>query len=1105
MTTPLSSNYSEADKATGAAKAAAQGAAEVIAKHGGTPEKALQYASAHPADFAKELGHSVSMAAHNMMLATIGGEVDQIHFAGTVASGVLSSAISQGADAFAAIVNKSSSGPDITIINDNSKWAPGDAWVAGGIVSDFQISIPTTTTVAVPAKYDTVVTSVPTTYEVTKYSTVTDVSYRTGNSSTISDSMLPFMRSVSLLYKGKGYKPTSTYNTFFDGVDVTPYVIPAQELVVSSVTGFGFIFDDTSNVGGEVSVTRTITNNPVNPLNTGDIITGNTSGAKGVLAGFELGLDNTLRLFIVNVSGTFSSGEVIVGSISTSRGTITSITTQTTGLPKSSVYGNLYGVFTLPNSPTTKFNVGTKRLLFTTGTVDDVYADSFGAVPYTSNGVLHTVQPIVTTVRVETQRQVAYTSTVTGTKDVSSSVLVAGTGVNVTVAGEPKLIEFHSNGAFDPLAETFFVEEETGIFLTAIDLYFASKDPKLPLYVSIINVVNGYPGNIEINESRTTVNSYDVNISSNLSTLADGVTKWASPDTPTKVSFNAPIYLEGKTQYAILISSDSFKYRVWTSYLGDASVNGLGTTASQPVMGSLFKSQNANTWTTDQNQDLCFKLYRAKFDTSVTSNVELKNIHSTSKSGQFYPINVKSGSTILRITQIGHGFQNNHSVTISDLTASTIITAGNFTVSSKYVIKTLGTTTNTQWNTIAGTSGVTYTVGSYFVAATLGTSSGTGTAEEANYFGFSSSLINGSHVISNVEPDFYTITMPYTAKSSGIISDTNIRFSFNVQVDNISPRFTSLTPINTDIKYVYSGTNTSNVKVVTNVGVGNYTVVDTPETYVILSSENETNFLASGETSLSMGIELSTSSEYVSPMIDSHRMAVVTTGFKINNPSTSMNVVGLDFDTIATNSSVITIDDTNNKYVTADSVMKLLFLTVIVGQYVTVTGCSNSANNGTFLVTAVASDGVSITVSQDLLADVSTSISVLVGTRFISEITPHGSSSVAKYVSMPLVFANISTAFKLFFDYNLPSGCGINFYYKISKSTESVLHNDLNYIPLTLSTSLKTDNNNNNISAGSAFVEGLSNFDTLSIKIVYTSINPHRFPRMRDFRIVALA
>jgi hypothetical protein len=56
------------------------------------------------------------------------------------------------------------------------------------------------------------------------------------------------------------------------------------------------------------------------------------------------------------------------------------------------------------------------------------------------------------------------------------------------------------------------------------------------------------------------------------------------------------------------------------------------------------------------------------------------------------------------------------------------VSAGSFVPGTSYQIVTLGSTTNTQWNTIAGTSSVTYSVGSIFTAAIAGTGLGNGTA-----------------------------------------------------------------------------------------------------------------------------------------------------------------------------------------------------------------------------------------------------------------------------------------------------------------------------------------------------------------------------------------
>lgn len=87
---------------------------------------------------------------------------------------------------------------------------------------------------------------------------------------------------------------------------------------------------------------------------------------------------------------------------------------------------------------------------------------------------------------------------------------------------------------------------------------------------------------------------------------------------------------------------------------------------------------------------------------------------------------------------------------------STGVSAGSFVVVQQYKITALGTTTQAQWNTIAGTTGQTYVVGSLFTAATTGASSGTGAAAVAR------TLANRFNDILNLK-DFGTITQAIAA------------------------------------------------------------------------------------------------------------------------------------------------------------------------------------------------------------------------------------------------------------------------------------------------------------------------------------------------------
>jgi len=67
-------------------------------------------------------------------------------------------------------------------------------------------------------------------------------------------------------------------------------------------------------------------------------------------------------------------------------------------------------------------------------------------------------------------------------------------------------------------------------------------------------------------------------------------------------------------------------------------------------------------------------------------------------------------------------------VTLEGIGTLYAISAGSFVVGKRYEIVSLGTTTNAQWNTIAGTSGITYSVGTGFLCANAGTGLGNGTA-----------------------------------------------------------------------------------------------------------------------------------------------------------------------------------------------------------------------------------------------------------------------------------------------------------------------------------------------------------------------------------------
>jgi hypothetical protein len=107
------------------------------------------------------------------------------------------------------------------------------------------------------------------------------------------------------------------------------------------------------------------------------------------------------------------------------------------------------------------------------------------------------------------------------------------------------------------------------------------------------------------------------------------VTTSTNATAATNFKFRSPVYLQNGVEYALVVISDSAKYKIWIAQAGEVDVNGSGLISEQPYAGVLFKSQNASTWTPDQNQDMKFNINRAVFDTGSTATLNLINQHVT--------------------------------------------------------------------------------------------------------------------------------------------------------------------------------------------------------------------------------------------------------------------------------------------------------------------------------------------------------------------------------------------------------------------------------------------------------------------------------------------
>ena len=164
------------------------------------------------------------------------------------------------------------------------------------------------------------------------------------------------------------------------------------------------------------------------------------------------------------------------------------------------------------------------------------------------------------------------------------------------------------------------VEDETGVFLTKCEVYFRSKDDMdIPVVFQLRTMENGFPTQKILPFSEIVLDPGDVNIS------GDGAVA-------TTFDFKAPVYLEGGKEYAICLASNSTKYSVYISRIGENDILTQTFISNQPYLGSLFKSQNASTWEASQWEDLKFTIYRADF--VGTGSVEFYSPELTEGNGQ---------------------------------------------------------------------------------------------------------------------------------------------------------------------------------------------------------------------------------------------------------------------------------------------------------------------------------------------------------------------------------------------------------------------------------------------------------------------------------------
>jgi len=441
---------------------------------------------------------------------------------------------------------------------------------------------------------------------------------------TVSRDLIPYCRSRNIEFVSKRMKPLTRMYAFFDGEDVTRFCVP-KLLEISMVSG---AFQVGETIKGYIRPTGL---NPITPWSQGIDPTIIFRAAQlnhkegpynaptklfpeNPYEGTPLSASYASTSTILNIDtyslaqeaqGTYygwvESGMVLKGESSGAEATITDLRLI------SDLAADLIGSFYIPNPNNIdypRFETGTK--VFTLVNDEDNNQDDATTIAeeaYTAKGTLETVQENIVSVRnarIEQKQEFQERNV----SEVIDGEVVASRVVN-------RRSQRVVIGWYDPLAQSFLVEDETGVYLTKCDVFFRSKDDNdVPCIFQLRTMENGFPTQHILPFSEIVLSPDDIE------TSADG-------SVATTVAFKSPVYCEPGKEYAIALASNSTKYSVYISRIGEQDLITQTYISNQPYLGSLFKSQNASTWEASQWEDLKFTLHRADF--VETGSVELYN------------------------------------------------------------------------------------------------------------------------------------------------------------------------------------------------------------------------------------------------------------------------------------------------------------------------------------------------------------------------------------------------------------------------------------------------------------------------------------------------
>jgi hypothetical protein len=437
------------------------------------------------------------------------------------------------------------------------------------------------------------------------------------------------------------------------------------------------------------------------------------------------------------------------------------------------------------------------------------------------------------------------------------------------------------------------------MFVSSIEVYFKTKSSTMPVTLQIRTMTNGYPTTTVVPFGQQNVDAADITVSDDASV-------------PTKFTFPSPVFLQNGIEYAFCVITNNVDYTMYTSRLGQTTLDGSRLISNQPYLGSMFKSQNASTWTAEQNEDVKFKINRCKFTENTEGTAQFVN--------DIVPVKTLAQNPITTIAGTINDSLNDSATTIPMSNTSAFPTSGTILIGSEQITYT-GKTSTTLTGATRGansTSAASHTSGAAVGSTSLrvshrnhgmhGTSNNVTIAGVASgtYNGVASTNINGDYTsISDIKLHSYVITAQNSdfATALGDVGGTTVTATRNIMFDVIKPVAGIMQPPGTEIGSVLRTTTGKTLEggetEFSLTTVSDQKAVELNEDYymtapqIVASAINETNqSTLNGSKSLALAITMKTQTgdDNISPVIDMSRLSCHLIRNHLFNPTSGTTV-----------------------------------------------------------------------------------------------------------------------------------------------------------------------------------------------------------------------